>query len=48
MRVTELYIDGRLNAKGNPTEGANTCTESALFIGDSVRKGKKQEDILKV
>ena len=48
MRVTELYIDGRLNAKEIPVKGLIPSLNPHYFIDASVQKGKKQEDILKV
>lgn len=36
---TLIYIDGELDAEGGASEGTDVTTESALFIGASVRIG---------
>lgn len=38
--ATLIYIDGKLDAEGGPSEGTDVTTESPLFIGASVRVGK--------
>ncbi len=38
--TTQIYIDGKLDAEGGPSEGTDVTTESPLFIGASVRIGK--------
>lgn len=38
--ATRIYIDGKLDAEGGPSEGTDVTTESPLFIGASVRIGK--------
>ena len=38
--ATRIYIDGKLDAEGGPSEGTDVSTESPLFIGASVRIGK--------
>ncbi|MCE2403380.1 LamG domain-containing protein [Candidatus Poribacteria bacterium] len=38
--TTRIYIDGKLDAEGGPSEGTDITTESPLFIGASVRIGK--------
>ena len=38
--TTCIYIDGKLDAEGGPSEGTDITTESPLFIGASVRIGK--------
>ena len=38
--TTCIYIDGKLDAEGGPSEGTDITIESPLFIGASVRIGK--------
>ena len=38
--ATRIYIDGKLDAEGGPSEGTDVTTESPLFIGASVRIGE--------
>lgn len=38
--TTRIYIDGKMDSEGGPTNGTDLTTESPLFIGASVRIGK--------
>lgn len=38
--MTHIYIDGKLDAEGEETEGTDITTESRMYIGASVRIGE--------